>query len=395
VTAELRPVPGSPGLFEVWGRDFKIGLVRLGVTGSTAVMVAQLEPTPRLGPQEVGDLVMATVQQAQKDGATAIEFPSDSVVLRHEARRAGLRGGLRTALGARTEEVAAPVPAEASAPVPDRAQRTAWLCARLADLGVTATPAPATRSLGRLAKRLSGGVGDTLEVLVAWAPGQTFAISAPDRPDLMPEGMALAADTAVAVFRRFPDQAAAVRLISFDQVEHGLKTGHYSGVAQVSVPSIHLNTAFVTEEAFLEMMRQQTHRLRRQGLVDVVAASAPVDATVAHELWHQIENGFDARHYAQGMELRRQVGLALGVQTLEHAVKGGSPNAPAPWQAAHRRLVDEVSLYATTNAREATAELFKLWWCRRGPPSPVVARFGELIDQMLPPPVRRPDDRSY
>jgi hypothetical protein len=177
-----------------------------------------------------------------------------------------------------------------------------------------------------------------------------------------------------------------VRLISFDQAEHGLKTGHYSGVAQVSVPSIHLNIAFVTEEACLEMMRLQTDKLRRQGLVDVVAGSTPVDATVAHELWHQIENGFDARHYAQGMELRRQVGLSLGVQTLEHAVKGGSPKAPLPWQAAYKQLVDDVSLYATTNAREATAELFKLWWCHRGPPSPVVARFGELVDQMLPPP---------
>ena len=48
------------------------------------------------------------------------------------------------------------------------------------------------------------------------------------------------------------------------------------------------------------------------------------------------------------------------------------------------RLVDEVSEYATTNPREATAEMFKLWWCRDGAPSPVVARFGELIEEFFP-----------
>ena len=72
------------------------------------------------------------------------------------------------------------------------------------------------------------------------------------------------------------------------------------------------------------------------------------------------------------------------METLEHAVKGGSAKAPAPWQAAHRRLMDEVSLYATTNVREATAEMFKQWWCRTGPTSPVVTRFGELVDQFFP-----------
>jgi hypothetical protein len=42
--------------------------------------------------------------------------------------------------------------------------------------------------------------------------------------------------------------------------------------------------------------------------------------------------------------------------------------------------VDEVSLYSTTNAREATAELFRSWWCRGERITPVVARFGDLID---------------
>ena len=51
-----------------------------------------------------------------------------------------------------------------------------------------------------------------------------------------------------------------------------------------------------------------------------------------------------------------------------------------------RRIVEEVSPYATTNMREATAELFKCWWCATpaNPPSPLVARFGALLDQYYP-----------
>ncbi len=201
----------------------------------------------------------------------------------------------------------------------------------------------------------------------------------------MPEGVALAADTATAVFRRFPDQAAAVKFIYFDRSEYGLKTGRYGGVAQISVPSIHLNIGYVNVEAFIELVRQSAKRQQRSRSAGPRAPYTLVDTTVAHELWHQIERTFEVRHYAKAMQLRRQLGLHLGVETLEHAMKGDSPKAPSNWQAAYSQLAQEVSPYATTSAREATAELFKLWWCRSGPVSPLVSRFGELVDQMLPP----------
>jgi hypothetical protein len=72
------------------------------------------------------------------------------------------------------------------------------------------------------------------------------------------------------------------------------------------------------------------------------------------------------------------------VETLEHAIKGGSDRAPAEWQAAHERLARDVSLYATTNPREATAEMFEQWWSRGSAASPVVQRFGQLVDEYLP-----------
>jgi hypothetical protein len=82
------------------------------------------------------------------------------------------------------------------------------------------------------------------------------------------------------------------------------------------------------------------------------------------------------------------LGEELGVATFEHALRGGEAGAPPEWRSARARIVREVSVYATTNQREATAEMFKLWWCSapEAPPAPLVACFGRLIDRFYPPP---------
>jgi hypothetical protein len=80
------------------------------------------------------------------------------------------------------------------------------------------------------------------------------------------------------------------------------------------------------------------------------------------------------------VEFNAALGDALGVESLEHALRGRERGAPAEWQAAHAQLVRDVSNYAGTNPREATAEMFSLWW-RGDRASPVVARFGELVEQ--------------
>jgi hypothetical protein len=223
-----------------------------------------------------------------------------------------------------------------------------------------------------------------MSVAVTWAPGRAFTVSVPDRTDIMPEPIALAAGITVGVLNRFPGQAAGVSMVSFDQALHEMKTGTVAGMTQGQSQAIHLNISYVVVEAFLEAMR-------RRDTLDLVSPSArapspytQVEATTAHELWHRIEMVFEARDYRSSIEFRRQLGLHLGVDTLEQAVKGGTTRAPAAWQAAYRRLAHEVSDYATTNPREATAEMFKLWWCRSGPTSRLVTRFGELIDELLP-----------
>ena len=109
-----------------------------------------------------------------------------------------------------------------------------------------------------------------------------------------------------------------------------------------------------------------------------------LDGVVAHELWHEMESSFMARRYRDSMEMRRQLGAYFDVDTLERAVLGGRPGSPPAWWEAHRRLTTEVSAYAGTTIREATAEMFKQWWCRTGTPTGVVRRFGELVDEFLP-----------
>lgn len=80
------------------------------------------------------------------------------------------------------------------------------------------------------------------------------------------------------------------------------------------------------------------------------------------------------------MEMRRRLGQHFGVATLEHAVLGGVLGAPEEWRNAHTQLVDEVSPYGGTARREATAEMFKLWWCSPGRRrTPAVDHFAAVV----------------
>jgi hypothetical protein len=382
MTVELRPVDGQSDVFDVWAYGTPVGAVSLGLSGSVARVAVRVDVAPTMQEGLVA-VIMAVVQRSIDVGATDVEFHGTSLLLRHEARRLGFRGPLHAPLQARAADVAVPVTTDADDAGGGPDDRARWLAVALDDVGVMATPARRARPLGRLAKRLAGGVGNPLELVCEWTPGRSFTISVPDRPDLMPEPIALAATTTANVFHRFSDFAAAVAVVRFDHGQYGLKEGHYAGVAAGSDPSIYLAVDFVAAEDALATLRSNE---RGEGTITpgAPAAYTPVEAVVAHELWHRIEFVFEARHYRSSLDFRRQLGEALGVDTLEHALKGGAASAPPPWQAAHRRLIDEVSAYATTNVREATAEMFKLWWCRGETCSAIVARFGELLDVYFP-----------
>jgi len=392
VAVELRPAGHDAGaeLFDVWARGERLGAARLGLRATLAGVAVGIDASSSYRRDDIAGLVVALVRRAAAAGALEVELDSDSLLVRYEARGLGFAGRLRHPLRAPVTLGAA---AAEGPPGPTRrAARAAEVAAALAGWGIAAAPGRSAGTLERLANRLAIGVGATVDVTVQWAPGHHVTIGAPDRPDLMPEALALAADTATAVLRRFPEQAGAVRSIRFDRSERGLSTGRYSGVANSSSGTIHLTVGYVAADALLDATRQRALADGRPSSATRVRSAGPtspftvVDTTVAHELWHQIESAFEADHYADTIELRRGLGAVLGVETLERAVKGNETGAPASWQQALRRLAEEVSPYATTNTHEATAEMFKLWWCRVGPLPPVVARFGELVDRLLPPP---------
>ena len=146
---------------------------------------------------------------------------------------------------------------------------------------------------------------------------------------------------------------------------------------------IHMNASFASVEGLLTMEQIRAERTGGGGSAGVPAPFNQIDGTTAHEMWHQMEGALEARRSMDGINLRRALGEALGVETLEQAVNGARPRTSDAWKAAHARLVNEVSAYAATAPVESTAEMFKLWWCSTGEPSPIVRRFGELIEPLL------------
>ncbi|MGA2521775.1 MAG: hypothetical protein ABSG81_13290 [Acidimicrobiales bacterium] len=412
MSVDLGPAEaGAPaGVLAVWARGDHLGYAQLALQGTDARIGVVIDGTSAFERDDLRDLLIELVQRSGAQGARRVDLDCFSLLVRHEARRIGFVGPLRRPLVAAVDDVATkavgtgegprsePDGGQASRPL-DQAELASSLAGALAAWGIPATPVRARRGLGRITSRLALGVADTLDVAVHWAPGRTVTIGVPDRADLMPEAVALAAQTTVGVLGRFPEQAGVVASIRFDRSTRGLTTGHYGGTADRSAGAIHLNIDYVAADAMVAMTRRQAARAAGQGpprgqrftygtLRGAASAAAPftfLDATVAHELWHQLESAFEHRHYRASVELRRGLGEVLGVETLERAIKGNERNAPEAWRSAYEQLARQVSPYATTNVTEATAEIFKLWWCRTGAVSPVVARFGELIDQLLPP----------
>jgi len=216
------------------------------------------------------------------------------------------------------------------------------------------------------------------------ADGLRMKVKAPDRDDLVPELVAGAVDVALAIRRRFGRMASGVHTIVIDDGAGTYDDHSTAGSAQSGSGTFFLDTSL----AFADAMAAQ--RQRMAGGVGISAAAPPpftsIDGVVAHEYWHNLDTTVVASP-AVYVEINRALGEELGVDTFEHALRGGESGAPAEWQAARARIVTEVSRYALTNLREATAEMFKLWWCSTpaAPPSPLVACFGAQIDRYYPP----------
>jgi hypothetical protein len=179
--------------------------------------------------------------------------------------------------------------------------------------------------------------------------------------------------------------ASGVHAISIDDGAGGFDDHSTLGSAQSGTGTFFLDTSLACLDA-IDGLRERWQGRRPVSAV-VGRPWFVLDGVVAHEYWHNLDSTVVASP-ATYLAFNRELGAELGVETFEHALRGGARDAPPAWRSGFRRIVEEVSPYATTNIREATAELFKLWWCVSSsrPASPLVARFGALVERYYPPP---------
>lgn len=357
----------TTGLLEAWSGEQRVAVfVESGTPERTTV--ALVGRAPAMDPSAIRALLDALTTYVP----TGLELATTDPLMRDVARRHGFVGALRGAL-----VPTASVPGWTNDPtgVRDAVQQL------LPDIavGVESNAGPARTLL----RRVVSGVGKSFNLYARPRDDEPRTrFSVPFRDDLLVESLARCIDTTIAVRRRFGAVAAGVRRVSFDHADFQLLHGQNAGSADRASGIIHMNASLASVEGLMTMEARRAER-GGGGSAGVIAPYNQIDGTSAHEMWHQMEGAIEGRRAMVGIELRRQLGQALGVETLEQAVNGSRPRSPDAWKLAHARLVDEVSPYGATAPVEATAEMFKLWWCATSEPTPIVRRFAELVQPIL------------
>jgi hypothetical protein len=374
------------------GADGRLLTRLVAAEANDELRVAVDDDGPAMSVAEWQGLLLAVIGMARAERRSRVVLPVGSqLLLRYVARASGFGGPLRGALSLSLDPPALPTMAPGAGAGAPEDRFLADLNSLLPGTTVTAAKRPAgwLRSALRSA---SAGVAGTIHFTVNDGSGiKPLWVAAPLNDDVMAECVAMAVDTAMAIRRRFHPHVDGVRMF-FDQSIHGLRSGEIAGLAEAYVRDVHLNPAFALarELEVLDRQRQERRSARspeqvaRRGPITVLPPFTRVDSVVAHEFWHQIEFGFESGQYRNSVEFRRAVGGYFGVETLEHVLKGGAPHAAPEWRIARARLAAEVSDYATTNPKEATAELFTQWWCTRADPPPSARFFGEVMERFFP-----------
>jgi hypothetical protein len=313
-----------------------------------------------VGRDEAQALVDAASNIAARTGAPPARLRVSDPLVRFVARTGGFDGPLRGVLA----------PADPDDMPPTRAEDT--IAAQMARLLVGTDV--------RQRRTLSGAIA----LRVDPPAGQRIRVRLPRDGALMTEPAAAAVETLLAVKARFGRAASGVDAVSFDQGSEAITSGGIVGLSEGQSGVIALTPRFVSEDLLGAERRERvaTRRRGQSALADALPF-AYLDAVVAHECWHYLDAEIQVSGTAY-VEFNAALGQALGVDSLEQALRGRDPGSPPAWQAAHARLVVDVSAYAGTSPREAGAEIFSAWWCNPASPAPVVARFGELVERIFP-----------
>jgi hypothetical protein len=388
---QLRPdaddVGDEPKTFGVWSGDRRVATLVAQVNASASALEVTVADPVHATLAECGDLLHAVVTRARDIPARQVEVTTVDPLLRQASGRAGFERTLRGPLRCRADGTTVPSPPAPDSADPPGPADAGQMAATLASLtGVGVVVVPASSWISRMARGAVAGFAGMVKCSVdPQDGGRALALTVPNRSDVILESVALTVDIALGVRRRFGSAIDHLRTVSFDHSSHGLKGGRYAGEAHANASIISLNASYVLA-LVLDEDRRNRPAVPGRDLAFLPPAFTGLERTAAHELWHQIEATFEARRYGASIEFRRRLGAHLGVETLEHAIRGREHDAPAPWRAAQRRLVDEVSDYGGTLPGEATAEMFEQWWCPVRQLSPVVRHFGELVDEYFPAP---------
>lgn len=309
-------------------------------------------------------------------GAVILRLDSANLLLRNRARLNGFEGGVRESLilritpdaqnGSHVESTSSWAVSTLEALLPQSSIRAIW-------------PSSPVR---RIIQRALSGSGARIHLVLQTPPGR-FDVWVPEREDLMPEPIAMAVDTAIAIKSRFGPALRHVGLIRFDLAHHGMSKNRVAGVADTEVPSIHINAGYCCADlAPLNETRRGGWKPKRPSAP--TAATFKFDKIVAHEIGHQLDHGFQGSRYRESIEFRRRLGETLGVPSIEFAVRGTWDEDQQAAARAKALLTQDVSPYATTNLSEAMAELFAVWWFGGRDGTPIMETYDRLIEEYLP-----------
>jgi len=324
--------------------------------------------TPRLVlvPEEAAQ-VLATVER-ETAGAGRVVLVTMDAVLRESARAAGYAGGLREDL----------VRVDGSrGAVPDTV--AGWL----PDAQVVARPVSPPRRLTRL---LATGL-DRMTRIDARRHGFDASVTVPIGPGTLLEPVAATVDTLLELARRLGGARVRVPPITFSLNDGGIRGGSVAGGNAGA--GIVLTPMYVDVDALVRIRR------RRDAVARVTAVAggrrstraAPdhafaVEKTVVHEVGHSVDQAPGSGRLSDTVTARRTLGRAVGVDSVELALRSDWLDAPPEWRAARARIVADLSDYATTNCVELFAEAFVAWYLRDG--TPIAAAMDEVLRTRYP-----------